>query len=254
VSSFRSGHLSFDKYIHISRTFFAIFVSNNPLNSVRHLILDEADRMLDQEFLSQVQEIIAACTHESIQKAVFSATLPAGVERVALDLLRDPIRVVVGLKCVSLSPRSPRFLTTSIPDRDTPLPLITQSLTYVADDHSKLPTLRAYLSQPYNPPVLVFTSSQPRATSLAEELVLNGIPNVDCLHAGMTKKERDDAVSRMRLGESWVLISTEVMARGMDFRGVREVINYDFPRSVQSYVHRIGRSVHNVVFARQYLL
>ncbi len=69
----------------------------------------------------------------------------------------------------------------------------------------------------------------------------------------MTKKERDDTVSRMRSGESWVLISTEVMARGMDFRGVQEVINYDFPRSVQSYVHRIGWSVHNVAFAWQYL-
>ncbi|KAH9964569.1 P-loop containing nucleoside triphosphate hydrolase protein [Russula dissimulans] len=203
VSSLRSGHIS--------------------LHNVRHLVLDEADRMLDQEFLDQVQEILAACTHENIQKAVFSATLPAGAERVALDMLRDPIRVVVGLK-------------------DTPLPLIAQSLTYVADDHSKLPTLRAYLSQSYDPPVLVFTSSQPRATSLAEELVLNGIRNVDCLHAGMTRKERDDAVSRMRGGESWVMISTEVMARGMDFRGIREVINYDFPRSVQSYVHRIGRT------------
>jgi ATP-dependent RNA helicase DDX52/ROK1 len=138
------------------------------------------------------------------------------------------------------------ILTGSTPDRDTPLPLIAQSLTYVADDHSKLPTLRAYLSQSYDPPVLVFTSSQPRATSLAEELVLNGIRNVDCLHAGMTRKERDDAVSRMRGGESWVMISTEVMARGMDFRGIREVINYDFPRSVQSYVHRIGQSVHSV--------
>lgn len=75
---------------------------------------------------------------------------------------------------------------------------------------------------------------------------MNGIPNVDSLHAGMTKKERDDAVSRMRRGESWVMISTEVMARGMDFRGVREVINYDFPRSIQSYVHRIGRSAYSV--------
>jgi len=179
--------------------------------------------MLDQEFITQVQEILAACTHERLQTAVFSATLPAGAERIALDMLRDPIRVVVGLK-------------------DTPLPLIAQSLTYVADDHSKLPTLCAYLSRPYNPPVLIFTSSQPRAGSLAEELVLNGVPNVDCLHAGMTKKERDDAVSRMRLGEIWVMISTEVMARGMDFKGVREVINYDFPRSIQSYVHRIGRT------------
>ncbi|KAI0063196.1 P-loop containing nucleoside triphosphate hydrolase protein [Artomyces pyxidatus] len=203
VASLQSGHLTLD--------------------NVRHLVLDEADRMLDTEFLSQVQEVVAACTHEHVQKAVFSATLPAGAEKIAMDMLNDPIRVVVGLK-------------------DTPLPLIAQSLTYVADDPSKLPTLLTYLSQPYNPPVLIFASSQPRATSLAEELVLHAIPNVDCLHAGMTKKEREDAVSRMRRGESWVMVSTEVMARGMDFKGVREVINYDFPQSVQSYIHRIGRT------------
>ncbi|KAI0761689.1 P-loop containing nucleoside triphosphate hydrolase protein [Trametes elegans] len=196
---------------------------NLELDNVKHLVLDEADRMLDAEFLEQVQEVIAACTHSDVQKAVFSATLPANAEKVALSMLRNPIRVVVGLK-------------------DTPLPLIAQSLTYVADDQSKLPTLLQYLSQPYNPPVLIFVSSQPRATSLAEELVISGIPNVDCLHAGMTKKEREDAVSRMRRGESWVMVSTEVMARGMDFKGVREVINYDFPQSVQSYVHRIGRT------------
>ncbi|KAJ7785769.1 P-loop containing nucleoside triphosphate hydrolase protein [Mycena metata] len=193
------------------------------LNNVRHLILDEADRMLDSEFFPQVEEILAACSHPNLQKAVFSATLPAGAEKMAMQMLKDPIRVVVGLK-------------------DTPLPLISQSLTYVADDPSKLPSLLTYLAQPYNPPVLIFTSSQPRATSLAQELVLNGVSNVDCLHAGMTKKEREDAVSRMRKGESWVMVSTEVMARGMDFKGIREVINYDFPTSVQSYVHRIGRT------------
>ncbi|KAJ3556237.1 hypothetical protein NM688_g2139 [Phlebia brevispora] len=193
------------------------------LSNVRHVVLDEADRMLDSEFLTQVQEVLAACTHPNLQKAVFSATLPANAEQLAMGMLQDPIRVVVGLK-------------------DTPLPLIAQSLTYVADDSSKLPTLLQYLSEPFNPPLLVFVSSQPRASSLAEELVLSGIQNVDCLHAGMTKKEREDAVSRMRKGESWVMVSTEVMARGMDFKGVREVINYDFPQSVQSYVHRIGRT------------
>ena len=65
---------------------------------MRHLVLDEADRMLDTEFLEQVQEVIAACTHPNVQKAVFSATLPANAEKVAMSMLRDPIRVVVGLK------------------------------------------------------------------------------------------------------------------------------------------------------------
>jgi len=66
--------------------------------SVRHLILDEADRMLDAEFLPQIQEIVASCTHPNSQKALLSATLPAGVEKIAMAMLRDPIRVVVGLK------------------------------------------------------------------------------------------------------------------------------------------------------------
>ncbi|TFK30709.1 P-loop containing nucleoside triphosphate hydrolase protein [Coprinopsis marcescibilis] len=193
------------------------------LDNVRYLVLDEADRLLDTEFLDQTQEIVASCSHTRLQKAIFSATLPAGVEKVSMDMLQDPIRLVVGLK-------------------DTPLPLIAQSLTYVADDPSKLPSLLAYLSKPYNPPLLIFASTQPRAASLSEELLLNGIQNVDCLHAGMSNKGREDVISRMRKGEIWILITTEVMARGMDFKGIREVINYDFPTSVQSYVHRIGRT------------
>ncbi|KAF9535747.1 P-loop containing nucleoside triphosphate hydrolase protein [Crepidotus variabilis] len=193
------------------------------LSNVRHLVLDEADRLMDNEFMEQIQEILGSCRHKNLRKALFSATLPANAEKMAMDMLDDPIRIVVGLK-------------------DTPLPLIQQSLTYVADDSSKLPSLLTYFAQTYNPPVLVFVSTQTRATSLAEELILNNIPNIDSLHAGMTQKEREDSLSRMRKGESWVMVTTEVMARGMDFRGVREVINYDFPTTIQSYVHRIGRT------------
>lgn len=209
------------------------------MTSVRHLVLDEADRLLDSEFLSQVQEIVSSCTCENMQKAVFSATLPSGAEKIAMDMLSDPIRVVVGLKYVTI-PIGLAVFNSKAVFRDTPLPLISQSLTYVSDDASKLPTLLQYFSQPYDPPVLVFVSSQERATSLAEELVLSGTPNVDHLHAGMTKKEREDSVSRMKRGQSWVMITTEVMARGMDFKGVREVINYDLPQNVQSYIHRVG--------------
>ncbi|KAL5495550.1 ROK1 [Sanghuangporus weigelae] len=193
------------------------------LDNVRHLILDEADRLLDSEFLSQTQELLSACTHDRVQKAAFSATLPAAAEKIAMDAMKDPIRVVVGLK-------------------DTPLPSISQKLVYVADESSKLPTLLQHLANPYSPPIMIFTSTQPRASSLAEQLIFNNAQNVDCLHAGMTNKERQDTALRMKRGECWILISTEIMARGMDFKGVQGVINFDFPTSLQSYIHRIGRT------------
>jgi ATP-dependent RNA helicase DDX52/ROK1 len=98
VASLQNGSLELDKYVESDLTQGARLLNVSVFASVRHLILDEADRLLDREFFAQVQEITAACTHESVQKAVFSATLPAGVEKIAMDMLRDPIRVVVGLK------------------------------------------------------------------------------------------------------------------------------------------------------------
>ncbi|PVG02600.1 putative ROK1-ATP-dependent RNA helicase [Serendipita vermifera] len=221
VASIQAEELQLDKLSKLEYCFLIYLYSS----SVRFLVLDEADRLLDTEFVSQVEEIVALCSHEECQKAVFSATLPAKAEQIALGMLKDPIRVVVGLK-------------------DTPLPNITQSLVYVAQPESKLPTLLQYLTSPagYTPPLIVFTSTQARSTSLHSELLLAGVRNVDVLHAGMTKHERDQCVRRMLQGEVWVLVTTDVLARGMDFGGVRGVINFDWPESVQSYVHRIGRT------------
>lgn len=96
VASLQAGSLELDKCVHfaISRIVSVLILSL----SVRHLILDEADRMLDAEFLDQIQEVVAACTHNELQKAVFSATLPANAEKIAMDMLKNPIRIVVGLK------------------------------------------------------------------------------------------------------------------------------------------------------------
>lgn len=123
--------------------------------------------------------------------------------------------------------------------RDSATSTVKQKLTFVGSESGKLLTLRQQLAAGFQPPVLVFVQSQERATELSEELLYDG-RNVDVLHSGRTKKQRADAAERFQRGECHILVSTEVMARGMDFAGVRLVINYDFPQTVQSYIHRIG--------------
>ncbi|XP_012504088.1 PREDICTED: probable ATP-dependent RNA helicase DDX52 [Propithecus coquereli] len=93
----------------------------------------------------------------------------------------------------------------------------------------------------FNPPVLVFVQSIERAKELFHELIYEGI-NVDVIHAERTQQQRDNTVHSFRAGKIWVLICTALLARGIDFKGVNLVINYDFPTSSVEYIHRIGRT------------
>lgn len=89
--------------------------------------------------------------------------------------------------------------------------------------------------------MLIFVQSIERAQELFHELVYDSI-NVDCIHSERTAAQRDLIVQNFRTGKTWVLICTELMGRGIDFKGVKLVINYDFPQSSASYIHRIGRT------------
>ncbi|TPX30145.1 hypothetical protein SmJEL517_g06222 [Synchytrium microbalum] len=192
------------------------------LHLVRHLILDEADKLLDMGFIDQVDEILAACTAPNLCKSLFSATIPSGVETLANTFMVDPVRIVIG---------------SSNAATDT----IKQSLLYVGSEEGKMIAIRQLIQQGIKPPVLIFVQSIDRARELFHELVYDGI-HVDLIHAERTKAQRDTIVENFRQGRIWVLITTELMARGIDFMGVNLVINYDFPQTVQSYIHRIGRT------------
>uniref|UniRef100_UPI001EAF3551 probable ATP-dependent RNA helicase DDX52 n=1 Tax=Oncorhynchus gorbuscha TaxID=8017 RepID=UPI001EAF3551 len=89
--------------------------------------------------------------------------------------------------------------------------------------------------------MLVFVQSIDRARELFHELVYEGI-NVDIIHADRTQQQRDNVISSFRSGDIWVLICTALLARGIDFKGVNLVLNYDFPTSAVEYIHRIGRT------------
>ncbi|CAG8497036.1 9977_t:CDS:10, partial [Scutellospora calospora] len=201
----------------------AISQDNIDLKSVHHLVLDEADKLLELGFLEQTDEIFAACSNIKLQKYLFSATLPSGVESLANNFMKDPIRIVVGL-------------------RNAATETIKQQLIYVGEENGKLTAIRQMIQQGgLKPPVLIFVQSIERAKELFHELIYDGI-NVDVIHAERTKAQRDSIVLNFRQGKIWVLIATELMARGIDIKGVNMVINYDFPQSIQSYIHRIGRT------------
>ncbi|PSR83418.1 P-loop containing nucleoside triphosphate hydrolase protein [Coniella lustricola] len=218
------------------------------LPSVQSLILDEADVLLDQLFREQTTGIWSACTHSDLQLNFWSATMGSNIETIITDQLKahatkrdiqpNPlIRLVVGLK-------------------DTAVPNITHKLIYTATEPGKLLAVRQLLhpasgadsGPPLRPPFLIFTQTIDRATALHDELKYDipmeagGSSRIAVLHSSLAESLRADIMRRFRLGEVWVLITTDVLARGVDFAGVNGVVNYDVPSSAAVYVHRAGRT------------
>ena len=192
------------------------------LTTVQTLILDEADKLFDLGFTEQVDDVIAACSHSSIVRGLFSATLPETVEQLARSVLRDPLRITVG-------------------ERGAAAASVAQKLLFVGRESGKLLALRQLITEGLRPPVLVFVNSKERARELHRELMYDGV-HVDSLHAAQSAAARSAAVENFRSGKTWVLVATDLVGRGMDFAGVNTVVNFDFPRSTTDYVHRIGRT------------
>ncbi|EKX43208.1 hypothetical protein GUITHDRAFT_158075 [Guillardia theta CCMP2712] len=192
------------------------------LSSVELLIVDEADKLFEEGFITQLDEILAACSNRKLQKSLFSATIPPQIEELARSIMPHPTFVTVGSKVGANSK-------------------IKQKLVFVGSEEGKLIAIRQLIQTGLKPPVLMFVQSIDRAKQLFRELVYDGI-NVDVMHAERTQAQRDNIISQFRSGAIWVLICTDLMARGIDFKGVNLVINYDFPQSTISYIHRIGRT------------
>ncbi|XP_033197631.1 DExD-box helicase 52 [Bombus vancouverensis nearcticus] len=194
-------------------------------SNVEWLIVDEVDKLFEDGtrcFRDQLETISKSCTNENLHKAMFSATNTPIVTKWCRRNLKGLITVTVG-------------------HRNAATDLVEQELLFVGAERGKLVALRNIIQKGVLPPVLVFVQSKERAQELFNELIYDGV-NVDVIHADRTQTQRDNVVRCFREGKIWVLICTELMARGIDFKGVNLVINYDFPPSAISYVHRIGRT------------
>jgi ATP-dependent RNA helicase RhlE len=190
------------------------------LSMICVLVLDEADRLLDMGFIHDVKRIVQQ-TPRSRQSLLFSATMSKGVSQLARNMLRDPIRVDV-------SPKQPTLKT------------IDQRVIMV-ETPNKLEVLQTLLHDESLSRAIVFTRTKHGANKVAKKLCAAGV-SADAIHGNKSQSARQRALADFKKGRTWVLVATDIAARGLDIEGVSHVINFELPHEPEGYVHRIGRT------------
>ena len=185
------------------------------------LVLDEADEMLSAGFNEQIYNIFQQL-NTNVQVCLFSATMPDELHSLSDKFMRDPVRILVKSEMLTLEG-------------------ISQFHVALETDHDKYTTLKDLFTRISVSQCIIYCNSIRRVSDLAEAMMNDGFP-VCCIHSGMEKEVRDKAYQEFRSGAQRVLISSNVTARGIDIQQVSVVINFDMPRDVHTYLHRIGRS------------
>ncbi len=190
------------------------------LDQVQHVVLDEADRMLDMGFLPDVRRILERCPRQR-QTALFSATIPPAIETLIEWAMHNPETIEIGA-------------------RRSPAETVRHAL-YPVSDYQKEDLLRELLERLHYDSVIIFCRTKERADHVSA-LLRRDNHAVAVLHSNRTQQEREQALEGFRKGRYEVLVATDIAARGLDITSVSHVINYDVPQHPEDYVHRIGRT------------
>jgi ATP-dependent RNA helicase DeaD len=193
------------------------------LQSLNVVVLDEADEMLDMGFAEDLEAILAA-TPAKKQTALFSATLPARIVKIARTHLHDPVTIQLD-KAVRRADATPKV----------------RQVAYIVTRPHKIAALSRVLDVEHPVSAIVFCRTRTEVDELAETLSARGY-RADALHGGLSQDQRDNVMRKFRARKTDLLIATDVAARGLDVRHVSHVVNYDVPVAADAYVHRIGRT------------
>ena len=188
---------------------------------IKLLILDEADEMLSAGFKEQIYNIFNFLGND-VQVGLFSATLPVEIQTITEKFMRDPVKILVKTESITLEG-------------------IKQYYVALEDDSQKYETIKDIFESISLSQCIIYCNSIKRVNDLNEALLKDGFP-VCCIHSGMEKDERMKAYKEFSNGGARVLISSNLTARGIDVQQVSTVINFDVPKDIHTYIHRIGRS------------
>ncbi len=196
-----------------------IKMGNVDLSRLSFFVLDEADRMLDMGFSDDILQI-AKLLPQNHQTIMFSATMPTKIQQLARTLLYNPVEVKIAVS--------------------KPAEKIQQS-AYLCYEPQKLGIIRHLFKAGELQRVIIFSGKKDKVKDITRELQRMHI-NCAPMHSDLTQQERDDVMYRFKAGQVDVLVATDIVARGIDIDDILMVINYDVPRDVEDYVHRIGRT------------
>lgn len=185
------------------------------------IIIDEADEILSSGFKDQIYNIFTTLNSDA-QVALFSATLPKYINHITNKIMRNPVQIIVKAEQLTLEG-------------------ISQYYVAIENDSQKYDTLKDIFSHISVSQCIIYCNSVRRVDDLYNAMRQDGFP-VCCIHSSMDKQARDDSFSDFRNGKYRVLISSNVTSRGIDIQQVSVVINFDIPKCVHNYLHRIGRS------------
>lgn len=191
------------------------------VNTVKLFVLDEADEMLSQGFKEQIYNIFQYF-NSKVQVAIFSATLPRDVLQLTEKFMQDPINITMKREDLSLDGIDQRYIA-------------------MYTDNEKFEMVKKIFEELTVSQTIIYTNNVKRVIDLYDAMINEGFP-VCCIHSSMEKNARTLALDEFRAGKYRVLISSNVTARGIDIQQVGTVINFDVPRCVHTYLHRIGRS------------